>query len=128
MSNLPANPLAALIARFSDWKPPKPKTIVRLTLEEFRINGGRPWVAEIIAYSPEHGVERRFLEPIRDMGLTGPKSSRGIYCVFPLQPGRIYEVYERVSWKRSERYFCRVVGNEIERIDGEEVVKCLSGS
>lgn len=144
MSDLPreTNLLQRLIdiAAAVPVDPPSKRGIVRLTLEEFkpgangripgtdRLSGGHPWVSEILAVAADGRLIRHFLDPVREFGLAHPSATRGVYAVFSLQPGRYYEVFAQLTWRRSERYFCRAEGGEIVRMKAEEVLQCLSGS
>lgn len=86
----------------------------------------RPWVAEIIGRHPTYRYERRFLHGRKDYSRANGVGSRGVYLYYHLEPGRVYEVNELLSWSRSDRYFCQVVGGRVERLDDDEVERCLS--
>lgn len=68
----------------------------------------RPWVAEITGLHRIRGLERSFLNGMRDYRDANSSGSRGVYLTFVLYEGRIYEVQEVLSWSRKRRYLCRV--------------------
>jgi hypothetical protein len=80
-----------------------------------------PWVAEITGKCPRFGLARKFLKFSKDYAEANGKGSRGILACFVLESGKSYEVFERVSWAKSRRYFCFVDDKgdivEIERGD-----------
>lgn len=83
-----------------------------------------PWVARITGPDPRFGFAREFLRGQKDYSEANSVGSRGVYLYFALPPG-IYEVNDLVSWKRTDRYFCRVEGEKIYRISKEEVKACF---
>lgn len=84
-----------------------------------------PWVAQITGTDSRYGLARRFLRGQVDYSGSNSVGSRGIVEVFALRPG-IYEVNERLSWKRLRRYFLQVTedGGKAE-IGKDEVLACL---
>jgi hypothetical protein len=84
----------------------------------------KPWVARILGPDPKYGFKREFIHGQRDYTFSNSVGSRGIYEYFALTPG-IYEVNERLTWKRARRYFVRVEGTEITEISKDEVLECL---
>jgi hypothetical protein len=84
----------------------------------------RPWVARIVGFDKKYGFKREFQRGQRDYSKANSIGSRGVYEYFALKPG-IYEVHERLTWKRTRRYFCRVQEAEIIEINREEVEECL---
>jgi hypothetical protein len=78
------------------------------------------WVAEILGHTP-NGYDRKFVSHRRDYTHANSRATRGVYCWYLLDEGKIYEVQEQVSWKNAERYFCVVRNGEIERISRQEV-------
>lgn len=74
--------------------------------------GGVPprssWVAEITGPDEKYGLRRVFLRPKLDYSRANAQGSRGIFAEYILESGHIYDVLSRVTWKRSERYFCTV--------------------
>lgn len=85
------------------------------------IGAKRPWVARIVACDPVAGLERVFLRPAKDYTGANSVGTRGVMLHFILDPGCAYEVFERVSWSRSRRYFCRALpdGGVEEISEGE---------
>lgn len=80
------------------------------------------WVAEITGPDEKYGLARSFLRGKTDYSKSNSKGSRGIFCEYILEPGKIYEVKSQVSWKNADRYFCIVNGNgDIVEIDEKEV-------
>lgn len=84
------------------------------------------WVAEILGSDKRYKWQRRFLRGKKDYSEANSKGSRGVYVYYTLESGHIYEVNECVTWKRNERYFCRVtLDGDIETINEDEVRECL---
>lgn len=80
------------------------------------------WVAEITGWDPRYRWKRRFLDGKTDYSESNSVGSRGVYIYYELDSGHIYEVYHRVTWGRSERYFCRVSDEgDVIRLSNEEV-------
>ncbi len=86
----------------------------------------RPWVAEITGPDPRYGLAREFLRGRRSYRHASRTGCHGIYQWYELQEGRIYEVCAPLTATRWERYFCRVDGRHIRRMDDEEARACLS--
>lgn len=85
----------------------------------------RPWIARITGLDEKYGFAREFLRGQKDYSQANSTGSRGVYVYFPLKAG-IYEVNERLSWKNTRRYFCRVENAEIIEITKDEVVGWLT--
>lgn len=92
--------------------------------DRFGADKKRPWVARITGTHPKYQLAREFLCGQKDYSRSNGLGSRGVYEYFVLDPG-IYEVHERLTWKRTRRYFVRVQGEEVTEIDREEVLHCL---
>lgn len=89
--------------------------------------GNTPWAAEILGTDPKYKFKREFLSFSTDYARANSVGSRGVMRVYPLYSGRLYEVYERLTWSRSRRYFCRVRDDgTLEEIDEMEVLLCLA--
>lgn len=84
----------------------------------------RPWVARITGLDDKYGFKREFQRGQRDYSKANSIGSRGVYEYFALPTG-IYEVHERLTWKRTRRYFIRIEQAEIMEISREEVESCL---
>lgn len=82
-----------------------------------------PWVARITGLCNKYGLKREFMRGQKDYSLANSVGSRGVYVYYPLDPG-IYEVNERLTWKRVRRYFIQVQNAEITEITREQVL-CL---
>jgi hypothetical protein len=84
------------------------------------------WVAELRGRHHKYTFERSFLRGKIDYSKANSKGSRGVEVHFVLYPGKYYEVSNPTSWRRTDRYFCRVTDDgEIVRIDRSEVLECL---
>lgn len=83
------------------------------------------WVAQIWGSCPKFGFARSFLDGARDYAKANSRGSRGVRVSYILEEGPIYEVKERVSWGRSERYFLRIWDGERIQMTEEEVRACL---
>jgi hypothetical protein len=88
----------------------------------------RPWVAQIVGAGRRYGLEREFLVPNQtDYSQANSIGSRGVHAYYVLPDG-LYEVNRRLGWKRLDRYFIRVSGDTITRIDRAEVLRCLANA
>lgn len=86
----------------------------------------QPWIAEIVGIDSRFGLQRIFLQGAKDYSHGNSIGSRGIYKFYSLEEGKIYEVNELQTWRRSERYFCRFTNGRMEKLAKNEVVQCLS--
>ena len=84
----------------------------------------RWWVAEITGKCEKYGLSRKFLSPRRDASCGNSVGSRGIYANYMLEHGKVYEISSPVSWKKTDRYFCKGESPRT-RIGREDVLKCL---
>lgn len=87
-------------------------------------NEQKSWVARITGLDSKFGLTRDFSQGVKDYSQANSTGSRGIFCYYPLKPG-IYEIQERVSWKRVKRWFAKVDGTEITEITRNEVMEWL---
>lgn len=87
----------------------------------------RPWVARITGRDPKYVYRREFIVGMRDYSKANSVGSRGVYEYFALPDG-VYEVNERVTWKRTRRYFIRVENAEITEIVREDVERWLENA
>ena len=89
--------------------------------------GIKPWVAEITGKDDKFGLKRSFLKPNFDYKNANSKGSRGVQLWFVLESDRLYQVYERTSWKGSRKYFCAVnVDGSIYELNDKEVEEWLN--
>jgi hypothetical protein len=84
------------------------------------------WAAEITGFDPKYKYYREFLQAKHDYTYANGKGSRGVYWEWIFESDHIYEVKHRISWQRSERFFCTVDndGNVI-KMEKKEVIECL---
>lgn len=87
-------------------------------------NEQKSWVAKITGLDDKFGFKREFLRGTRDYSQANSTGSRGIFCYYPLKPG-LYEINERVNWKRVKHWFAKVENCKIIEITKDEVVQCL---
>lgn len=87
----------------------------------------RAWVAHVTGRSAKFGLERAFIEGLRDYKEANSVGSRGVMLTFILYPGRIYEVRALLSWSKEDRYFCHVVDGAIVRLTQERALAILDG-
>ena len=87
----------------------------------------KPWVARITGITGRGSYKRDFLKPLTDYGLANSVGSRGIFRYYYLDDG-VYEVSERVDWKRVEHYFIAAHNGEYERIGQMEINRQLKGA
>jgi hypothetical protein len=83
------------------------------------------WVAEIIGRDPKYKYARCFLHGKVDYAHSNSKGTRGVYLNFILEDGHIYDVSSPQSWKKTDRYYCKVINGEIIQIKEEEVEEWL---
>jgi hypothetical protein len=113
----------------------KPGAARRYSRETFDWHAGKayelgnkrlvPWVARLKGLDEHYGFVREFVRGQKDYTGATASGSRGIYFYYFLTPG-FYEINERVTWKRAERYFARVLDETtLVRMTREEVVRCL---
>lgn len=81
----------------------------------------RYWVAEITGLCGRYGYERRFLPYKKDYSRANSVGTRGVYAYYILDEGPVYEVSSPVSWRNTDRYFCRVIDGKIVRLAEQEV-------
>ena len=86
----------------------------------------RYWVAEITGLSTQYGFERVFVKGRSDYTHANSAATRGVYRFYILKPGRIYEISAPLSWKMLDRYFARVEGTALIRMEREEVLTWLN--
>lgn len=75
------------------------------------------WCAEITGTDPKFRFRREFVRPMSDHSESSGNGNRGVLRCFLLKEGSVYEVFERLSWKMSRRYFCRVVNGTLVTLD-----------
>jgi hypothetical protein len=76
-----------------------------------------PWVAEVTRPDPRRGLHRKFLQFEKDFSCANSQGSRGVFAVYVLQSGKVYEVFERTSWTGSARYFVTINdGGQVEQL------------
>lgn len=74
----------------------------------------RPYVAKLVGLSERFGFEREFVSPFTDYTSANAPGSRGVELNYFLGPG-LYEVRERLSWKRWRKYILLYDGiNDVE--------------
>lgn len=83
------------------------------------------WVAEITGPDEKYGLARSFLRCKMDYSKANGKGSRGVLAEYILSQGKIYEVKQQETWKRSIRYFC-TVGDEGDIVKLDEETACHS--
>lgn len=81
------------------------------------------WVAEIVGVSAHFGIERQFVRCNKDYSKANSVGSRGVYAFYVVESGKVYEVSEPLTWKKTDQYFCTVSDDgEIVRLTIEEVI------
>jgi hypothetical protein len=85
----------------------------------------RAWCAEIVGIHPKYKFKRKFLIANRDYSHSNKGGSRGIYDYFNLENKHIYEISSPISWKSTDRFFCKIENNQLIRITKEEAEECL---
>jgi hypothetical protein len=85
----------------------------------------RAWAAEITGLDPKYGFARKFLKPSVDYSEANSVGSRGVYRYYWLEEGKVYDVSSPKSWKRTDRYFCRVEDGNLIEMGKDEVKEWL---
>jgi hypothetical protein len=93
-------------------------------LDMEKIGDTAPRVFEIYDYRPGEFVKHE-VAGLVDYSRANRIRTRGVRRFFCLTPGRIYEVIDPRSWKRTEHYYCHVRGGEIVRMEIGEVFAWL---
>lgn len=88
----------------------------------------KTWVAEIVSLDNKWKFKREFLQGQKDYASSNNSGSRGIFSYYNLFTGAIYEVNSHVSWRKSDRYFCRVESGQIVRMSEQDVIEWLKKS
>lgn len=84
-----------------------------------------PWVAMIRGLKDGEPV-REFVKPRIDYKEANSKGTRGVYGYFLIEHERLYEVYEKTSWRGHRRYFvCLDEIGELYELTEEQVNECL---
>jgi hypothetical protein len=86
----------------------------------------KAWCAEVIGFHEQYKFARTFLKPNRDYTEANSMGSRGVYDYFNLENGKIYDISSPSSWKKVDRYYCRVENNQMRRITENEVEQWLN--
>ncbi len=84
----------------------------------------RSWVAEVVGFDDKYGFRRRFLRPNVDYSHANAQGSRGVFAYYNLGSG-IYDVKAAISWRKSDRYYCRVEDDVLVTLSTGEVVEWL---
>lgn len=116
---------AAHLRQYNKTNPPR---FDKLDLNALRFGRKefQPWVARIKGTHAQYGLDREFMQAQRDYTDSSSTGNRGIWLYYALRPG-IYEINERITWKRKDRYFLRVIDDETaERINKDEVLRVFS--
>lgn len=105
----------------------EPKRFGKREIDAYRFGRKdlQPWVARIKGLHKLYEFDREFMQAQRDYTEASSTGNRGIWLYYALKPG-IYEINERLTWNRKERYFARVVDDStLERIGKDEVIVCF---
>jgi hypothetical protein len=80
------------------------------------------WVAKITGFRGTDYFQREHLHGKKDYTNSNSKGTRGIFVWYTLETGKYYEVESRLSWSRSEHYFCKTDDNgDIIKVERKEV-------
>lgn len=85
----------------------------------------RPWVAEIIGLHAKYKFNRSFLRYNISYEDAESQGDRGVYFSYELSNDKVYEVYDLISRKQVDRYFCKIESGSLVKISEDEVVECL---
>lgn len=110
-------------------KQPDPQPFGHKEMQAFKFGNKSltPWVSLITGITPRGFFTREFAEGHRDYSQSNSVGSRGIFIYYALKLG-IYEINDRVAWKRADRYFCQIVDDStLIRMSRKEVLRCFQG-
>ena len=93
--------------------------------ELFRVPSRRPWIAEITGFDIKYKFKRVFVDSKKDYSNSNSKGTRGINLVFIVEEGKIYQVFENLSWNRTNKYYFMYVDGYKKILSEEEVSECL---
>lgn len=82
-----------------------------------------PWVAKITGLWPSGKFQREFLRGSNDYSEANSKGSRGVFVWYTLESGNYYDVYELISWKNDDRYYCTVTQEGDIKVVGEKEIQ-----
>lgn len=112
--------------------------ITSLKLEVFAVNPQRslrlggdpkaPYVCCITGINRDGQFIRVYLRGDKDYTEANSVGSRGVYLYYLLHTHRVYEVCRRVSWSKTEKYYCIVTQEGINRITRDQVYSLLDGT
>lgn len=86
----------------------------------------RGWCCQITGKDNKYTFKRFFLTGNKDYRHGNSLGSRGVYEYYNLEEGNVYEISSPVSWKKDDRYFCKIVDNKLLRISKEEVLEWVN--
>lgn len=87
------------------------------------------FVAEIIGVDYKYTFKRLFINGKKDYSNSNSKGSRGIFMYYFLDSSKIYDIKRQVSWKKTERFYCKFNNNgEVVKITEDEVFKCIKST
>jgi hypothetical protein len=87
-----------------------------------------PWIAEITGKCPRYGMVRKFIKAHVDYSEANGKGTRGVMYYFPVNEGRLIEVFALTSWRGRDRYFAVIEDGEERRMTKEEAEQWLDAS
>lgn len=85
------------------------------------------WCAEIVGPCERYKFKRIFLKAKKDYSKANSKGSRGVFAIYILESGKYYDIKEKVSNRRSVRYFAKVdyMSGDVLRVEEREVLEWL---
>lgn len=101
------------------------KSMLSPGYERFKFGTFKPsgWCAKIAGTDARFGYAREFCEFKKDYSRANSKGSRGVYAIYCLDWGELYEVKDG-----KRRYFCMVIDWKIEEVPKEEVDQWLKSN
>jgi len=82
-----------------------------------------PWVARLLSNGG-----REFLRGDKCFHHANSRATRGVYMEWLLEPGHIYDVWERTGLKGGRRFYCRADGGRVIEIGSKEAEAWLAAS
>ena len=80
------------------------------------------WCAKILGTCRRFGLKREFVTPMVDHVGSSSSGNRGVSMVFLLEEGCMYEIFEKVSWRSSRRYFGKVQHGTLLEVTREKML------
>jgi hypothetical protein len=83
----------------------------------------KPFCAKVVRFNPATGkLNYEFLKPQIDYSESNSVATRDVFFYYWLESGYAYYVRERLSWKKTRDYFCKVESGILTEIPKSEAI------